>query len=293
MEEWPTLLQTAFSALYRPESIEAWLSDSGLQRAELSTLVCAYLCPPPLTFDMLADWMPYNAPELLRTRLGVLLNKGFIQAVNGQEYRLTDKGLELVQSWTERERVRLAGLTPLPPRDLHRLSTLLSRIVQAALAAPPPPGKDRLLSSRRIAPSANAAPMVQIDQYLTDLVYFRDDAHVSAWRRHNFDGPAIEVLTLLWRGEATDVDGLSAALTEQRGYTRDDYAPIVERLQERGLVDASQPTLAVTPQGSALRKEIEATTDRYHMFPWTVLSPVDVQELRSLLLRFAQALSGS
>lgn len=200
MEKWFILLRTALSALSRPADIEEWLSDYGLHRAEFGTLVVAFLCQPPLTFDMLADWTPYTAPGLLRTRLGILQDRGFVQAVNAQECRLTDKGLELIQSWIEKARAHLAGLAPLAARDLRRLSALLARLVKAASAALPPPDKDRLLSSRRIAPAATVVPMVHIDQYLTDMVHFRDDAHVSAWRERGFNGPSIEALTLLWRG---------------------------------------------------------------------------------------------
>ena len=58
-------------------------------------------------------------------------------------------------------------------------------------------------------------------------------------------------------------------------------------------MDASQSTLAVTPEGRALREEIEATTDRYYVLLWTALSPVDMLELRHLLQRLVQAVSGS
>jgi DNA-binding MarR family transcriptional regulator len=293
MGEWSTLLQSALSVLPAPDGIEQWLSDSGLQRTELHTLVIAYLCHPSLTLTTLADWIPYAAPELLRTRLGALLDKGFMDTEDAREYRLKESGLELIQEWIRRTRACLAKLAPLPARDLRRLSALLSRIVKAALDTPPPPDKDRLLGSRRLAPAGRAAPMVHIDQYLTDLVYFRDDAHVSAWRQYEFDGPSVELLTLLWRGEAETVDGLSAALSERRGYRRDYYADVVNGLQERGLVDASQPKLAVTAEGRATREAIEAATDRCYMFPWTVLSPVEVQELRSQLQRLVQVLSDS
>lgn len=292
MHEWFALLRGALAALPGPDGIEEWLSDSGLQRSELYTVVIAYLSQPTFTFETLAEWRPYAAPGLLNTQLDAVLDKGFVQAEEPQAYRLTEEGLELIRTWTQRVRAHLAGLTPLPDRDLRRLSTLLSRIVQSIIDSPPPPSKDRLLGSRRIAPAAGAAPVVHIDQYLTDLVHFRDDAHVSAWRPYDFDGPSIEVLTLLWRGEAEDVDGLSASLSERRGFARDHYAGVVKGLQERGLVETSQETLAVTDEGRALREEIEATTDRYYMFAWTALSPVDVQELRSLLQRLTQALSG-
>jgi hypothetical protein len=132
--------------------------------------------------------------------------------------------------------------------------------------------------------------MVQIDQSLTDLFWFRDDAHVAAWRKAGFNSIFIEVLTLLWRGEAHDVDGLSAALSERRGYARDDYASCVRTLAKRGLVDASRPALTVTATGRAVRDDIEAMTDRYYMFPWATLLPVEVKQLRDLLRRFTSAL---
>jgi hypothetical protein len=239
---------------------------------------------------MLADRMPYASPALLQARMGALLSKGLLQEVAPQEYILTDQAADLMRRWVERDREHLASLAPLPRQDLGRLVILLSRVVQAALAAPPPPDKDRLLGSRRLAPEANAAPAVHIDQYLTDLFWFRDDAHVAAWRQASFNAISIEVLTLLWRGEAQDVDGLTAALSERRGFTREDYASCVQTLAECGLVDASQPTLTVTAAGRALRDDIEATTDRYYMFPWTTLLPVEVKQLRDLLHRFTAAL---
>jgi hypothetical protein len=290
MGEWSDWVGNALRALPRPQEMVQLLSAAALQQPEWSTLVSAQLCEPPFGPDVLADRMPYASPALLQTRVAALLSKGFLQEVAPQEYILTDQAVDLVGRWVEREREHLASLEPLPRKDLERLATLLSRVVQAALTAPPPPDKQRLLGSRSLAPTSDAGPTVQIDQYLTDLYWFRDDAHVAAWREAGLNSISIEVLTLLWRGEAHDIDGLSAALSERRGYTREDYAGCVRTLAESGLVDASQTTLAVTAVGRARREEIEATTDRYYMFPWTVLLPVEVKQLRDLLQRFTAAL---
>lgn len=290
MGEWSDWVGNALRALPRsPETVQL-LSAAALQLPEWSTLVSAQLCEPPFRLDVLANRMPYASPALLQTRVGALLSKGFLQEVAPQEYILTDQATDLVGQWVERGREHLASLAPLPGKDLQRLAALLARVVQAALAAPPPPDKERLLGSRRLAPASAAVPMVQVDQCLTDLYWFRDDAHVAAWRKAGLDSISTEVLTLLWRGEAQDVDGLSAALSERRGYTCEDYASCVQTLAERGLVDASPPTLAVTAAGRALREEIEATTDRYYMFPWTILLPVEVKQFRDLLQRFTAAL---
>lgn len=290
MGEWSDLVGNALRALPRPPELVQLFSAAALQQPEWSTLVSAHVCEPPFSLDVLADRMPYASPALLQARVDALLSKGLLQEVASQEYILTDKATDLIRSWVMREREHLAGLVSLPRQDLERLVTLLSRVVQAALAALPPPDKERLLGSRRLAPAPDAAPTVQIDQYLTDLFWFRDDAHVAAWRKASFNSISIEVLTLLWRGEARDVDALTAALSERRGYTREDYGSCVQTLAERGLVDASQPALSVTAAGSALREEIEAATDRYYMFPWTVLLPVEVKQLRDLLQRLTATL---
>lgn len=290
MGEWHDLIENALGALPRPQGVVQLLADAALQRPEWSTLVRAYLCEPPFTQDMLADRLPYASRTLLQTRVDALGSKSLLQEVAPQEFILTDNAVDLLHRWVEREREHLAGLTPLPRQDLERLAALLSRVVQAAVAAPPPPDKAHLLGSRRLAPPPDAAPMVQIDQYLTDLVWFRDDAHVAAWRKASFNSTSIEVLTLLWRGEAQDVDGLSAHLSERRGYSREDYASCVHTLAECGLLDASQATLTVTAAGRALREDIEATTDRYYMFPWTTLLPVEMKQLRDLLQRFTSNL---
>jgi hypothetical protein len=286
MGEWSDLVGNALRALPRPPETVQLLSAAALQRPEWITLVSAQLCEPPFHLDMLADRMPYASSALLQTRVSTLLSKGLLQEVAPQEYILTDQAIDLIRRWVERERVHLVNLASLPRKDLERLAALLSRVVQAAVTAPPPPDKERLLGSRRLAPAADAAPIVHVDQYLTDLHWFRDDAHVAAWRKAGCDSVSIEVLTLLWRGEAHDVEGLSSTLSERRGYTPEDYASCVRTLAERGLVDASQPTLTVTAAGRALRDGIEATTERYYMFPWTSLLPVEVKQLRDLLQRF-------
>lgn len=286
MEDWFALVQHAFATLPRLDDEAAWLQRAGLRPAEWDLLLTAYLCEPPPSLDSLTEWLPYTSPALLQTQLSALREKNFLQALNEREYFLTDKAAELVETRVEQERALLSVQSSLPSRALQRLTRWLSRIVGAALAASPPPDKIRLLGNQRLAPPANASPMVLVSQYLTDLLCFHDDAYTTAWRAYGFDGPSIEVLTLLWRGEASDVEGLSAALSPRRGYSNQDYARVVARLQARALVQASGPLLTVTPSGCALREEIGTVTDRYFMFPWTVLLPVELRQLRELLQRF-------
>lgn len=286
MGDWFALLQDAFAALSRLGDETAWLHRVGLQPAEWDLLLTAYLCEPPPSLDQLTEWLPYTSPALLQAQLSALQEKGFLQALDEQEWILTDKAVEFIEARKAKECALLTARSTLSPRDLQRLAHWLSRIVEAALAAPPPPDKIRLLGSHRLAPAADAPPMALISQYLTDLRWFRDDAYTSAWRGYGFDGPSVEVLTLLWRGEASSVDDLSAALSARRGYSQQDYARVVARLQARDFVRASGSVLNVTPSGSALCEEIEAVTERYFLFPWTALLPVELRQLRELLQRF-------
>ena len=290
MAQWSVRVQNALAALPRSEEFAGALATAGLSGPDWSLLVTAYLCEPPFTLADLSGSLPYTAPEAVESRLQGLLTRAYVRRVATAEYLLTDKAAELLQQWSDKERSLLAGTHPLPARDLKRLAELLERVVAAGLAAAYPPQKPRLRGSRRLAPAANAAPMARIDQALTDLYYYRDDCHMTAWRATGLDGPAVEVLTRLWRGEVQDVETASASLTERRGYDSRYYARLVQKLAGRGLLEPAGSDTVLTASGRELREGIEAATEQYYMAPWTVLPPLQLRQLGDLLTRFTRAL---
>ncbi|HEY5886325.1 MAG TPA: hypothetical protein VIT24_01300 [Acidimicrobiales bacterium] len=80
---------------------------------------------------------------------------------------------------------------------------------------------------------------------------YRGDAHNAAWVAGGVDAVEITLLTELWWGIPLN----SYAWT--RGWTDDDRAAAVARLQDRGLVDGE----TLTDAGRDVREAIEAATD--------------------------------
>jgi hypothetical protein len=183
----------------------------------------------------------------------------------------------------------------LPEGDMHGLAGLLRRIIDASAAAPAPADTSHLRTSRRTDPGAGLSPAAQIDQYLTDLNGFRDDAHLAAWRPSEIDGAAWEALTLLWRGEADT----PAALAEKLAGRRHDpaaYAAALHSLAERGWAAEQAGAYSLTEQGRTIRQQAEAETDRLFYEPWGSLDDSETHELRLLLTRLgdrARALADS
>jgi DNA-binding MarR family transcriptional regulator len=156
-------------------------------------------------------------------------------------------------------------------------------VVQASLAAPEPAAKPTLLTSRHTDPGSGAAPAARIDQYLTDLLHYRDDAHQAAWQPVGVSGPAWEILTLIWRGEAQTIEELRARL-ERRGHTAEAYSQYLHGLIGRGWVAEQSGRFEITDAGRALREQAEETTNRLFYAPWAGLTERELEELRGLLV---------
>jgi len=126
--------------------------------------------------------------------------------------------------------------------------------------------KDHIPRSARFRGDGTIA-MVALENALFGLWQARDDCHMSSWRAAGFDGPTFDVLTRVWRSEASDEAALSAKLTQQRP---EDVRAGVTRLRRDGFVRSE--ALAVTERGAAARQTVEDETDRKFFSPW----PADV-----------------
>ena len=162
--------------------------------------------------------------------------------------------------------------------------------VEASHAAPEPPGKWSFRLSRRIDPGQATPVLVWIDQYLSDLNAYRDDAHLAAWRPYNISGATWEAFTRLWRGART-LDDVCEQLAF-RGHARTAYAAALIELVVRGWLEADSDGYRVTAAGLAVRQEAEAATDRYFYAPWRCLSDSETDELRALLAGVRDGLAG-
>jgi hypothetical protein len=132
----------------------------------------------------------------------------------------------------------LADVQPLPEEALRQINALLSHLVAATLAAPEPQEKWAIVYSRWTDPGAGTPGAVMpgsvlTGQYLTDLLRFRDDAHVAAWKPYGISGHAWEALTFLWRDQAHTAKALAEQLPF-RGHSSETYAQALAGLADRG-----------------------------------------------------------
>jgi hypothetical protein len=153
--------------------------------------------------------------------------------------------------------------------------------------APEPREKRYLTASRRLDPGEDAPIVARIDQYLTDLIMFRDDVHPAAWRRYNVNGPTWEIFTLIWNGEAHTLEELSQRL-ERRRHSPDLIPQSLQDLVARGWIAKENGGYHATDDGIRLRQEAEDETDRLFYAPWGRLSEAETADLRDLLTRLRE-----
>ncbi len=247
--------------------------------------------PEPISATRLRIRFPYTSARTYDERLANVARRGFLVLVTGteDEYRLTESGREALERVVGAAYTKMAMLQPLPSAELERLAALLLRVVKSCLTAPEPPGKWCITHSRRIDPGEGAPVVIRIDQYLSDLSAYRDDAHLAAWQPYHIEGHTWEAFTYLWREEAATLDDLCQKL-KHRGHSQDEYKQAVEDLIERGWVAERAEKYLVTALGNEIRQTAEETTDRYFYAPWSCLNQGEIEDLRALLMGLRSAL---
>ena len=231
---------------------------------------------------------PYTATDAYLTRLIAAAEKGYLTEVRPGEYQLTDTGRVETHRFVEELRAAMAEADPLPEADSERLINLLDRPVQASLNTPSPPDTWCISLSHELMPEASP-PLPYIEQAISCLAAYRDDAHLAAWQPSGLSATALETLTFLWRGETDSLDALCEQLAH-RGHQRQVYAQALTELRERGLIEGPDSAPHVTEAGQSFRDQVEADTDRYFFAPWTCLDDADKAELTDLLTRLRDGL---
>jgi hypothetical protein len=170
-----------------------------------------------------------------------------------------------------------------------RIRNYLWRLVDGCLQVEAPNSKHNLLMSRRGDPGAQVSEIVRIEQYLTDLNAFRDDAHIKAWDAYHVNAPTWEAFSLIWRGEATNLDKLCESLA-QRGHQRSTYAAALQGLVRRGWVMEVGGDYQITRNGETIRLAAEVATDRNFYGPWNALATDEQDYLWTSLDRMGNVL---
>lgn len=184
---------------------------------------------------------------------------GLAEEVGGR-WRITPKGRELFGRVRREADAYLATLEPIPASDIVHLAAQLARALVAIEASgitfDHMPRNARLRGDGKI-------PMVALENTLLGLWHARDDSHMSSWRDAGFDGPPLDVLTRIWRGEVSTEGELAQKLAGQRA---DDVRANLARLRREGLVDPG--AVKLTERGASARQWIEDETDRRFFGPW-------------------------
>jgi hypothetical protein len=280
---------TNLGPVYREEMTKA-IEKSGLEGPAWYTLMQIHGLSEPVGLDQFRALSPFISIEGLKERLQLGLDKGYLETdADSQTYRLTKAGREAAIHPFDAVHKKLDEAKPIEADKLNRLSELLAKIVDSTLAAETPGTKPNLLRSRTTQPGAKAGPVTLIDQYITDLITYRDDAHNAAWLPYGCSAQAWDVLTSVWREQSDDVDGLVERF-EARGYTHESLGAAIEEAQGLGWLTSSEGKLEVTEAGSTLRQETEDLTNEYFFGPWSSLSPDERQEFAELLKTYNKAI---
>lgn len=238
--------------------------ELGLDRpAFLRAVSLAEAAPDGATLDDLL--FPYSCRrEMLRGMLAAGEGAGLVEERDGR-FHATDEGRRHARALHTATRAHLETLRPLPRPQLARLADLLERAFLAAAAAAPAAPQahtPRAFRYREGTPSSH--PLAALDDAVYGLWMVRDDCHVAAWTARRLRGPDLNVLTYLWRGEASTAAELVALVGEG---TEAHVVAALAALREAGLVEGSGP-LRPTDRGRAERDAIEADTDRSFFGPW-------------------------
>jgi len=274
MNDWPELIRDSQASLqlhYRP-AMEQAAETMGVSLRNLRVLWLSMIYDPdPISTSVIQHQTPYTNAEIFLPRLEEAAQRGWLSPLPGDVYQITSQGRAAVQSVLSAAYDSMAKLTPLSIRDLMRIRNYLWRLVDGCLQVEAPNSKHNLLMSRRGDPGAQVSEIVRIEQHLTDLNAFRDDAHIAAWDAYHVNAPTWETFTMIWRGEATNLDKLCESLA-QRGHQRSTYAAALQGLVRRGWVMEVGGDYQITRNGETIRLAAEVATDRNYYGPWNALA---------------------
>jgi hypothetical protein len=289
--EWRALVDDTMRAFvpFYQEAMQQAIQDSGVPDSWFGLHLARGSAPQPFTVGRYHAMFPYTSRERYVQSLEELAQLELLEKVGEDAYRLTDLGREKVKAIFKAAHRGLDTIQPLPAGEMDRLNGLLYRVVQATLEAPEPAEKWVLASSRCTDPGEGASGSVKMDQYLTDLIRYRDDAHLAAWKPYDVSGHLWEALTFVWRGDARTAEELTDKLPF-RSHTPEANAAALAHLADRAWVQETDEGYQVTERGRAVRQQAEEATDRYFFAPWACLSIVETAQLHDLMTRLRNSL---
>ncbi len=280
----PFYQEAMFAAIQETGAPNEWFPLSHARGAD----------PNPLSLVRMTELNPYTAPGRHLTNLTVLADLDLLETVNGEAFRLTTKGRKAIEAVFQSAHEALKKPLPVSNEVLNQIADLLERIVKAAQEGTEVKSKWALAYSRWTDPGKAGTPAGRVDQYLTDLSRFRDDAHLAAWTPHMVSGPAWEALTFLWQEEINSPEAAAERLPF-RGHEVTTYQQAFETLAAKGWIEAAAEggTFQLTDLGREVRETAETETDRLFYAPWAALKAEEQALLEKLFKKTIQKLKAS
>jgi hypothetical protein len=238
--------------------------------------------PEALTVQKLRVRDVYASERIVQALLEIMASEKWFD-VRGAEYHLTDAGRELLNRTRERTLELFTPFQPMSAQEIERLELLLRRIIETSLTCPEPPGTWSLRYSRRRAPDVNAPMILKLFYHFSDLNAYRDDAHMAAFQPHHIQGYEWEAFSFICDGAST-ADEIYEQLAH-RGYSRHDYAAVLDELAKRGWLAAQNGGFIPSERGRTLRAKAEQLTDDYFYAAWSCLDDGEFDELCLLLVK--------
>lgn len=131
---------------------------------------------------------------------------------------------------------------------------------------------------------AELRPVAEVWQATTTLREHRGDGHVAALVAHGLSGLEAHLMVTGTEGVAVET------LRDNRGWSGATWQEGADQLARRGLLgDDGRATEA----GHALRREVEASTDRLAAAPWAALTAAEVVSVITAMRQVAVQVQGS
>ena len=237
--------------------------------------------PDPISVRRMRVRIPYNAPTYYEKQLVELKSAGCLMDAAEGGYYLTPRGKSAFTEIIQEANFRLEKLAPIQDEDINRLVLILSKLVQFILVSQPPPCKWSILASRNLDQGPQAHPMVRLDQYLTDLTSFLDDAHLAAWSEYSVHPHSWDILGLIWSGRATSFKKILQTV-QPRDWLEEQTVCSIEELLTLGWIDGVGE-FHLSPKGRIVRDSAEKRTNEFFFEPWEILIAEELELMEKYL----------
>jgi len=270
-------IQASFNPAIKP-----LVAKSELNIREWMLLLAALTFEPEdITPSHLMVRGPYTSSDQYLTRLEHVAEKGFLLRVSKGRFNLSPEGREAAFEFIKGVREAMVSAKLLPTQESLILAEMLERLVNNCLDTPPPPDTWSITLSHKLMPAIDP-PMPFIEQAISCLSAYRDDAHLASWQSSGLSAIALESMTLIWRGQVSTLDELTEKLSF-RGHPQEVYIVALAELRARSYLSGYRNVLRLTEEGKMFRDSVEAKTDQYFFSPWTCLTEADKSKMAEIL----------